>query len=113
MGLLDPIEKGFGQVNAQVFRQVNRAVDWWKLPLPAALMNLRAFRDDLREYNLYDTAAAADGDGAAAATRGPTSLPHLRRSLTIPSIPRWARPASRFGRNAPDRRDGPRVDAAS
>ena len=31
-----------------------------------ALLNLRAYRDDLREFNLYDTRAPSNGDTAEA-----------------------------------------------
>ena len=66
MNVLDEIEKGFGRVNSTVFRQVNRVRDWWDLPTPVALLNLRAFRDDLRESNLYDTRAPSGPNGSAA-----------------------------------------------
>ena len=61
MGVLDPVERVFGAVNSTVFRQVNRAVNWWQLPTPAALLNLRAHRDDLRRSNLYDTRTPSNG----------------------------------------------------
>ena len=48
MGLMDLIERGFSEVNSTAFRQVNRVREWWQLPLPAALLNLRAYRDDMR-----------------------------------------------------------------
>jgi hypothetical protein len=57
MGVMGTIEKGFGKVNSTVFRQVNRVTDWWHLPTPVALLNLRGLRDDLRESNLFDTRA--------------------------------------------------------
>ena len=59
MNVMGTIEKGFGKVNATVFRQVNRVTDWWNLPTPVALLNLRGLRDDLRESNLFDTRGAA------------------------------------------------------
>jgi hypothetical protein len=43
------------RVNSALFMQVNRGREWWRLPRPLALLNLRAFRDELRELNLYDT----------------------------------------------------------
>ena len=48
MDVMGTIEGAFSRVNATVFRQVNRATEWWNLPTPVALLNLRAFRDDLR-----------------------------------------------------------------
>ena len=48
MDVMGTIEGAFSRVNSTVFRQVNRAVEWWNLPTPVGLLNLRAFRDDLR-----------------------------------------------------------------
>ncbi len=105
MGLVDSmwstLEKGFGDVNSRVFRQVNRARDWWELPLPAALLNLRAYRDDLRNYNLYDTRTPAENGGGAATHDG---LPKYRTydgSHQDPQDPEMGMVGSRFGRNAP------------
>ena len=47
------------RANSALFKRVNRAREWWELPKPLALLNLRAFRDELRELNLYDTRATA------------------------------------------------------
>ncbi len=98
MGLLDQVEKGFGAVNTTVFRQVNRATDWWKLPTPVALLNLRALRDDLREHNLYDTEAPPEGNGDSA------ELPPYRTydgSRQDPFNPEMGMVGTRFGRNSP------------
>ena len=101
MGLLDLIERGVGEVNSAAFRQVNRVRDWWELPLPAALLNLRAYRDDLREFNLYDTRAPSNGETVEALI---DSLPKHRTydgSLQDPFDPEMGRVGTRFGRNAP------------
>ena len=37
------------KANSMLFEQVNKVVPWHELPRPLALLNLRAFRDDLRE----------------------------------------------------------------
>jgi hypothetical protein len=98
MNLMGTIESTFSKVNSTVFRQVNRATDWWNLPLPAALLNLRAHRDDLREHNLYDTEAPRE-NGASA-----EDLPSYRTydgSRQDPIDPRMGMVGSRFGRNAP------------
>ena len=100
MDVLGTIEKGFGKVNSTVFRQVNRVTDWWNLPTPLGLLNLRGLRDDLRESNLFDTRAPANGDAP------PTleSLPDHRTydgSLQDPLDPDMGRAGTRFGRNAP------------
>ena len=59
MSIKDRIEDGFGRVNSAVFRRVNDRTEWWHLPVPLGLLNLRALRDDLRQSNLYDTEAEA------------------------------------------------------
>lgn len=99
MGLIGTIESTFSRVNSTVFRQVNRATDWWNLPLPAALLNLRAHRDDLRRHNLYDTRApVADEDLDS------EDLPPYRTydgSNQDPVDPTMGMVGTRFGRNAP------------
>jgi hypothetical protein len=87
------------RANSALFSRVNRARDWWQLPKPLALLNLRAFRDDLREYNLYDT-RAPNGEPAVA----PADLPKYRTydgSLQDPTDPLMGKVGTRFGRNAP------------
>ncbi|KAA0025066.1 peroxidase [Antrihabitans cavernicola] len=95
--VLGVVEKSFGGVNSTVFRQVNKARDWWKLPTPIALLNLRALRDDLREYNLYDTRTPGE--------RTPSEdLPPYRTydgADQDPYDPEMGKVGTRFGRNAP------------
>ena len=100
MDVMGTIEKGFGKVNSTVFRQVNRVTDWWNLPTPLGLLNLRGLRDDLRESNLFDTRAPANGDAP------PTTdaLPNHRTydgSHQDPTDPDMGKAGTRFGRNAP------------
>ena len=98
MGVLGAIESTFSRVNSTVFRQVNRATDWWNLPTPVALLNLRAHRDDLRRHNLYDTEAPRESGGRD------EDLPPYRTydgSRQDPIDPRMGMVGSRFGRNAP------------
>ena len=100
MGLMGFVESTFSKVNATVFHQVNRGVDWWKLPLPAALLNLRAHRDDLRVHNLFDT---RETDGNGAKTRIP-DLPAYRTydgSKQDPFDEDMGAAYTRFGRNSP------------
>jgi hypothetical protein len=85
--------------NELVFRQVNRVRDWWELPKPLALLNLRAYRDELREFNLYDT-RATDGEAGVPSAE----LPKHRTydgSYQDPTDPEMGMVGSRFGRNAP------------
>jgi len=100
VGVWDLIERGVGEVNSLTFRQVNRVRDWWQLPLPAALLNLRAYRDDMREMNLYDTRAPSNGDTQAVLDE----LPKHRTydgSLQDPNDPEMGQVGTRFGRNTP------------
>ena len=86
------------RANSALFKQVNRAREWWQLPRPLALLNLRAFRDELRELNLYDT---AERTGEPMRIE---DLPKYRTydgSLQDPSDPEMGRVGTRFGRNAP------------
>ena len=67
------------RANSALFKRVNRARDWWELPKPLALLNLRAFRDELRELNLYDT-RATNGERSPVAPQDlpkPVSYTHL------------------------------------
>ena len=101
MGLMDLIERGFSEVNSTAFRQVNRVAEWWQLPLPAALLNLRAYRDDMRKMNLYDTRAPGNGDQAEEVL---DKLPKHRTydgSLQDPNDPEMGQVGTRFGRNTP------------
>lgn len=97
MNVLGTIEGAFSRVNSVVFKQVNRAREWWQLPTPAGLLNLRAYRDDLRKLNLYDTEE-----------RDPSievpieQLPKYRTydgSQQDPSDPHMGQVGTRFGRN--------------
>ena len=86
------------RVNATVFRQVNRAADWWDLPTPVALLNLRAHRDDLRSTTSTTPRPRAR---TAPRRRGTAALSHLRRLAPGPDRPEDGMVGSRFGRNAP------------
>ena len=88
------------RANTALFKRVNRAREWWELPKPLALLNLRALRDELRELNLYDT-RATNGE------RSPVALEDLPKHRTYdgsyqdPADPEMGMVGSRFGRNAP------------
>src|SRR5207244_2907817 len=75
---------------------------WHKLPRPLALLNLRAFRDELRERNLYDTGPGEDAGSAG--NGGPEELPKYRTydgSMNDPRHPEMGKANVRFGRNHP------------
>src|SRR5207244_11524717 len=75
---------------------------WHKLPRPLALLNLRAFRDELRERNLYDTGPGEDAGSAG--NGGPEELPKYRTydgAMNDPRHPEMGKANIRFGRNHP------------
>src|SRR5439155_16250075 len=95
----DVMENPLTRANREFWSVVNRSRDWWEFPKPLALLNLRALRDELREYNLYDT-RGGNGEGAPALGE----LPKHRTydgSHQDPTDPEMGMVGSRFGRNAP------------
>ena len=111
MNLMGTIESTFSRVNSTVFRQVNRATDWWNLPTPGrAAEPARPPRRPARAQPLRHRGAARD-DGAADRRELP-DVPHLRRlARRTRSTREMGMVGSRFGRNAPDRRDRARAAA--
>jgi heme peroxidase len=95
------------RANEALWKQVNRAVEWHDLPKYLALLNLRAFRDELRQENLYDPDHPQGGNGAegnGAPAVDPKDLPKYRTydgSLTDPKDPHMGQAGARFGRNHP------------
>src|SRR5437763_184620 len=79
---------------------VDRVANWWELPLPAQLLQLAHFREDLRRFNLYDTEAPANGDGAAVMSEPPPYRTY-DGSQTDPENPTMGKSGTRFGRNLP------------
>ncbi len=79
---------------------VDRGVDWWQLPLPAQLLQLAHFREDLRRFNLYDTEAPENGSGVAV-TAEPPAYRTYDGSQTDPEHPAMGKTGTRFGRNVP------------
>jgi hypothetical protein len=94
----NPLEKA----NKLFFDQINKVVDWHDLPTPAALLNLRAYRDELRSRNLYDP--AADPNAPADEPVALEELPPYRTydgSMNDPAHPQMGRAGVNFGRNHP------------
>ncbi|WP_078910373.1 peroxidase family protein [Streptomyces sp. NRRL S-87] len=91
-----PLER-FGSA---AFARVNRTREWWELPGPLALLNLRVLRDDLRRENLYDTYGA----GGERPRRAPRRLAPYRSydgSGYDPHDEDMGRAGTRLDRNAP------------
>jgi Animal haem peroxidase len=93
----DPI----GSVRRKVFEEVGKHVSWWELPLPAQLAALAGFREDLREFNLYDTEAPENGAGSVATSASPPPYRTYDGSQTDPDHPDMGKTGMRFGRNMP------------
>ena len=92
------------KANAAVFGQVNKVVDWHKLPLPLGLLNLRAFRDEMREANLYDPGLVAAANGGNGSAAGVTEIPKHRTydgAMNDPAHPEMGKAGVLFGRNHP------------
>jgi len=79
---------------------VDRVTEWWELPLPAQLLQLAHFREDLRRFNLYDTETPTNGGGAAVVSE-PPSYRSYDGSQTDPDSPTMGMTGTRFGRNVP------------
>src|SRR5438309_11696556 len=82
----------------KVFEEVGKHRNWWELPLPAQMAALALFREDLREFNLYDTEAPENG---AAVTSEPPPYRTYDGSQTDPENPAMGKSGMRFGRNVP------------
>ena len=92
------------KANSMLFEQVNRVVPWHELPRPLALLNLRAFRDELREMNLYGTDPEPGDDGNGNGVVAVEEVPKHRTydgSMNDPAHPDMGRAGVRFGRNHP------------
>jgi hypothetical protein len=100
------IESRLVRANIALWHRVNQKVQWHKLPGLLQLLNLRAFRDEMRELNLYDQAQMdnAGGNGATAPPEAPAEVPPYRTydgSGNDPLHPEMGRAGAAFGRNHP------------
>jgi hypothetical protein len=87
-------------VRRKVFEEASkRGVNWWDLPLPGQLAALALFREDLREFNLYDTEEPQNGGGVS--TASPPPYRSYDGSQTDPDNPLMGKTGTRFGRNMP------------
>lgn len=99
-----PIRRPLRKANALAFGQVNKLVEWHRLPLPLALLNLRAFRDEMREANLYDPAFVDPPPNGTGGTDGVREIPKHRTydgEMNDPSHPEMGKAGVLFGRNNP------------
>jgi heme peroxidase len=84
----------------RAFEEANkRGVNWWDLPLPGQLAALALFREDLREFNLYDTETPENG--GVAVTAEPPPYRTYDGAQTDPENPTMGKTGTRFGRNVP------------
>src|SRR3954468_16434906 len=103
-----PMQSRLVRANIALWHRVNERVQWHKLPAPLQLLNLRAYRDELRELNLYDQAqldaASGNGGGNGGALEEPVEVPPYRTydgAANDPLRPEMGRAGSAFGRNHP------------
>jgi hypothetical protein len=86
---------------------VDRGADWWQLPLPAQLLQLAHFREDLRRFNLYDTEAPRTGlawpSPPSHRRTGPMTAPR-----PTPRSRRWVRPGRASGETSRSRPRSPK-----
>ncbi len=86
-----PLER----LGSAAFARINRSREWWELPAPLALLNIKVLRDDLRRHNLHDTygagGARAPGPGAPRPCTARTTAPATTRTTTTwgASGPGW------------------------
>src|SRR5882724_4281577 len=88
------------KANSLIFGQINRVREWHQLPRPLALLNLRTFRDELRERNLYDAGVPEPDENGAP----PRELPKHRTydgAMNDPRHPEMGKAGVLFGRNHP------------
>ncbi|MBV9311595.1 MAG: hypothetical protein JOZ73_12220, partial [Solirubrobacterales bacterium] len=81
-----------------------RGVHWWNLPLPGQIAALAMFREDLREFNLYDTEFVEQNGGSGNGTAVVSEPPPYRTydgAQTDPGNPNMGKTGTRFGRNVP------------
>jgi hypothetical protein len=87
-------------VRRKAFEEIGKHKNWWEFPLPAQMAALALFREDLREFNLYDTEAPENG-GSAAVVSEPPPYRTYDGSQTDPANPLMGKSGMRFGRNMP------------
>ncbi|MFF4427897.1 peroxidase family protein [Streptomyces sp. NPDC001513] len=88
------------RLGSAAFDRINRSRDWWELPGPVAMLNLRVLRDDLRRKNLYDTFGAG-GERPRRATQGLAPHRSYDGSGYDPDDIDMGRVGTRLDRNAP------------
>lgn len=88
-----------------IFKGVNKVIAWHKLPKSIGVINLLAFRDELRAYNLYDTYPDESFQGTPETDPMPdTKYLGVRESdgkFNDVEEPRMGCVGMRFGRNVP------------
>ncbi len=93
----------YERVLVAIFSRVNRRVEWHKLPLPLAILNLLALRVQLREHNLHDTTPISRMEDIPISKMGT----HVLYQRTPDGIfndlkyPEMGKAGVRFGRNVP------------
>src|SRR2546423_991957 len=79
--------------------RVNRNRNWWEMPRPLALLNLRSFRNELRDLNLYDTRAPRGNGSSGNGETPPDGVGHGRVANDDP----WPDHQMKVRATSPDR----------
>ena len=92
------------RVLSAAFALLNRLVPWHRLPALIGMLNLLAFREELREHNLHDTSGHGEvGSGSHGGRRDPRVLcaRTVDGSFNDLAQPGMGAAGTRFGRNFP------------
>ncbi|OAG11697.1 heme peroxidase [Paraphaeosphaeria sporulosa] len=85
-----------------LFKGVNKFVPWHKLPTYIGVLNLAAYRYELRQHNLHDTYPSPSYQGSATSDPVPHEFAHTRNSDGLyndTNQPKMGCVGMRFGRN--------------
>lgn len=88
-----------------IYKQINKYVPWHKLPNYIAVLNLNAFRDELRQKNLHDVYPSPEDQGRLGCPHmNDDQYLHARHSdglFNDLAAPKMGCAGMRFGRNVP------------
>jgi hypothetical protein len=95
----------FGGLSRGLFKAIDAVVPWWKLSLNASLLNLDAFRHELRKKNLIDTelyeAPPKPREAPAEISEDVRVARTFDGTFNDLSVPKMGAVGATFGRNMP------------
>jgi len=87
-----------------VFKGINKLIPWHKLPSYIGVLNLAAYRYELRQHNLHDVYPAPSYQGTLNSPPMPSDFAHTRNSdglFNDVNQPKMGCIGMRLGRNVP------------